>query len=91
MVRFCKIATYIFFLYSILSCSNKEEFLIKGEILNLKNPHILVTWLSADTVAIDTIHVDVKGKFSYKNKIDTLTTFSLYLNNYESAAVVFAD
>jgi len=91
MVRFCKIATYILILYSVLSCKNEEEILIRGEISNLENPYILVTWLSADTLAIDTINVDPKGKFNYKNQIDTLTTFSLYLNNYESAAVVFAD
>lgn len=65
--------------------------MIRGEISNLENPYILVTWFSADTLAIDTVNVDTKGKFSYSNHIDTLTTFSLYLNNYESAAVVFAD
>ena len=91
MVRFCKIVIYIFILYSILSCKNGEEVLIRGEISNLENPFILVTWLSGDTLATDTINVDVKGRFNYKNPIDTLTTFSLYLNNYESAAVVFAD
>ena len=91
MVRFCKIVTYILILYSVLSCKNEEEILIRGEISNLRNPYILVTWLSADTLAIDTINVDPKGRFNYKNQVDTLTTFSLYLNNYESAAVVFAD
>ncbi|SEA24116.1 protein of unknown function [Porphyromonadaceae bacterium NLAE-zl-C104] len=91
MVRFCKIVTYILVLYCVLSCKNGEEVLIKGEISNLENPYILVTWLSADTLAIDTINVDTKGKFNYRNQIDTLTTFSLYLNNYESVAVVFAD
>ena len=31
------------------------------------------------------------GDFSYTVDIDTLTTFTIYMNNYESAAVVFAD
>ena len=65
--------------------------IIRGEISNLEVPYILVTYLSADTLAIDTVRVNTKGKFSYTNQIDTLTSFSLYLNNYESAAVVFAD
>lgn len=86
-----KIVTYIFILSFVLSCGNEKEMLIKGEIANLKDPYILVTRLSADTLAIDTVEVDAKGRFNYKNQIDTLTTFSLYMNNYESAAVVFAD
>ncbi len=91
MVRYCKIFIYLLILYSILSCKNEEEVLIRGEISNLEIPYILVTYFSADTLAIDTVHVDEKGKFNYKNRIDTLTSFSLYLNNYENAAVVFAD
>jgi peroxiredoxin len=64
---------------------------IRGEISNLEVPYILISYPSADTLALDTVTVDAKGKFHYENPIDTLTTFSLYLNNYESAAVVFAD
>lgn len=91
MVRFWKIFIYLLILYFVLSCKNEEGVLIRGEISNLEVPYILVTYFSADTLAIDTINVDTKGKFNYKNQIDTLTTFSLYLNNYENAAVVFAD
>lgn len=91
MVRYCKIIIYLLILYSVVACKNEEGILIRGEISNLEVPYILVTYLSADTLAIDTINVDTKGKFAYKNQIDTLTSFSLYLNNYESAAVVFAD
>jgi peroxiredoxin len=74
-----------------MSCGSEEGMLIRGEISNLEVPYILVSYLSADTLTIDTIRVDAKGKFNYENQIDTLTIFSLYLNNYESAAVVFAD
>lgn len=86
-----KIVVCLLILYSFISCSDEEGVSIRGEISNLKNPYILVTYFSEDSLAIDTISVDGKGKFNYKNQIDTLTTFSLYLNNYESAAVVFAD
>ena len=65
--------------------------MIKGEIKNLKTPYILASYLSADTLAIDTIAVDTRGRFNYQAHVDTLTTFSLYLNNYESTAVVFVD
>ena len=91
MISCCRIVVYLVILYSVISCRNEEGILIRGEISNLENPYILVTYLSADTLSIDTVDVDVKGKFVYKSHIDTLTTFSLYLNNYESAAVVFAD
>lgn len=74
-----------------ISCSNGYETVIKGEISNLDYPFLLATYLSSDTLAIDTIPVNKKGEFSYFVNIDTLTTFSLYMNNYESAAVVFAD
>lgn len=65
--------------------------LIKGEISHIDEPYILVTSFIADSLSIDTVSVDAKGKFTYKNEIDTLTIFSFYLNNYESVAVVFAD
>ncbi len=77
-------------LWFVTSC-HKEGALIKGEISNLKTPYILASYLSADSLVMDTIPVDQRGKFNYRTQIDTLTTFSLYLNNYESAAVVFAD
>lgn len=76
---------------AIFSCKNEKGVLIKGEISHLEVPYILVTCFSADTLSIDTVNVDPKGKFTYKIEIDTLTTFSLYLNNYESSTVVFAD
>lgn len=91
MVRVYKIVVYLVILLSVLSCKDKEEFLIKGEILNLKTPYVLASYFSADTLALDTVYVDSKGKFKYVNTIDTLTSFSLYLNDYENATVVFAN
>lgn len=65
--------------------------LIRGEISNLENPYILITSIAGDTFVMDTIDVDARGKFHYRGQIDTLTTYSLYFNNFESAAVIFAD
>lgn len=77
-------------MWGIASCKN-EGGVIKGEILNLDSPYILASYFAADSLVIDTISVGNKGKFKYPIDVDTLTTFSLYLNDYESAAVVFAD
>lgn len=74
-----------------ISCSKGDETVIKGKISNIDYPYLLATYLSSDTLVIDTIPVNNKGGFSYNVNIDTLTTFSLYMNNYESAAIVFAD
>jgi len=90
-VTWNKIFIYCFILWSAISCNSEEGTLIKGKIANLQYPYILASYLSADTLTLDTISVDSKGRFNYRSNIDTLTTFTLYLNNYESAAVVFAN
>ncbi|MCE5204997.1 MAG: DUF4369 domain-containing protein [Porphyromonadaceae bacterium] len=91
MGKWAKICIYCFILWSAVSCNREEGASIKGRITNLDFPYILASYLSADTLAIDTIATDSRGRFTYRCQIDTLTTFSLYLNNYESAAVVFAN
>lgn len=82
---------YFFIMGIMISCNSEEGTLIKGKIANLEYPYILASYLSADTLAVDTIPVNNNGRFSYRSHIDTLTTFTLYLNNYENMAVVFAD
>lgn len=91
MFKWNKILIYCFILWSTISCQHEDGTFIKGRITNLESPFILASYLSADTLAVDTIATDSKGRFSYRSHIDTLTTFSLYLNNYESTAVVFAN
>src|SRR5690554_57880 len=90
MTKFFFLIISCFILWGIASCKN-EGGVIKGEILNLDSPYILASYFAADSLVIDTISVGNKGKFKYPIDVDTLTTFSLYLNDYESAAVVFAD
>ncbi len=90
MMKSCLLITFCVCMV-VISCSNSDGTLIKGEISNLEYPYILSSYLSADTLVIDTILVDNRGKFNHSITIDTLTTFSLYMNNYESATVVFAD
>ncbi len=90
MTKYFFLIISCFILWGIASCKN-EGGVIKGEILNLDSPYILASYFAADSLVIDTISVGNKGKFKYPIDVDTLTTFSLYLNDYESAAVVFAD
>jgi peroxiredoxin len=91
MVKSAKILYFFFILLITVSCNSEEGTFIKGKISNLEYPYILASYLSSDTLAIDTISADRSGHFKYTSTIDTLTTFSLYLNNYESAVVVFAN
>ncbi len=75
----------------LFSCTNNENGIaLKGEISNLEDPEVLISYFAGDTLAIDTIMSDKRGRFTYKNTIDTLTVFSLYFNNQSSSAMVFA-
>lgn len=91
MVKCAETVIFFFILWVAISCNSEEGTLIKGKIANLEYPYILTSYLSGDTLTLDTIPVDRRGKFRYSSEIDTLTTFSLYFNNYESAVVVFAN
>jgi peroxiredoxin len=79
-------------IFSFVSCKKKSnKVIIKGEISNLETPYIIATHFSADSIVIDTIKTNPKGSFKYETKIDTLSTFTLYFNDYQSSTVVFAD
>lgn len=80
----------LFTLWMALSCGSREGTSISGRIDHLDSTYILATYLSYDSLAIDTIPVDAKGRFNYVTNTDTLTAYSLYLDHYESAVVVFA-
>ncbi len=90
MLKYLSLILSCFVFWVFTSC-REEGGAIKGEISNLKTPYILASYLKVDSLAMDTIFVDKKGKFNYQTDVDTLTTFSLYLNEYEGVAVVFAD
>ena len=83
MMVFCMV-------WGLTSCRNDRGW-IKGEIANLEAPYLLAAYLAEDTLEVDTVHVDKKGRFSFQTRVDTLTAFSLYLNDYEASTVVFAD
>lgn len=85
ILTFCLLSLFLF------SCKKEGNVTIKGEIQNLESPYILASYISADTLALDTISVSTKGRFKYHNSIDTLTVFTLYFNDFSSSAVVFAE
>lgn len=76
-------------LLSAVSCRNGDGTVIKGDISNLSNPYILASYISIDSLVVDTIPVYDLGRFNYTVNIDTLTAFTLYFN--ESSTVVFAE
>jgi hypothetical protein len=76
----------------LLSCKNGTSVTIKGKISNLESPYILVSYISADTLAIETILVENnRGRFTYTANIDTATVVTLFLNDFQSSVVIFAD
>ncbi|HHU97455.1 MAG: DUF4369 domain-containing protein [Bacteroidota bacterium] len=79
-----------FMVWSLASC-REEGGVIKGEIANLETPYLVAAYLVEDTLEVDTVQVDKKGRFSFRTQVDTLTAFSLYLNDYDGSTVVFAD
>lgn len=97
MIEFTKPSTmrkyYIVIIYFIifliaLSCNKGDGTVIKGNISNVSESFILASYLSSDSLIIDTIPV-YNSKFNYNVDIDTLIAFSLYMN--EGSTVVFAD
>ena len=89
MGKYYIISLSIIYLLFALSCKKGDDTVIKGDIANLSDSYILASYLSSDSLIIDTIPVYDNSKFNYKVNIDTLITFSLYMN--ESSTVVFAD
>lgn len=90
MAKYLGILLFIVTLCMALSCGRPEGTIISGKIHNLTQPYILATYLSSDSLTVDTVDVDAKGRFSYLSNPDTLTAYSLYLDQFESSIVVFA-
>lgn len=76
----------------VTSCSkNPKEFEIKGELDNVEGDHFFMSHEVGDSVFIDTVAINTKGKFSFRGEIDTLTEFSLYFNKNTKSTFVLAD
>ncbi len=93
MIR-TKIIIFYFVIVALLlfSCNNKGDItIIKGTITNLDNSEILLSYFIDDSIVVDTVYANPKGDFTYKCSLDTLTSFSVYLNEQSSAILVFAN
>ena len=70
---------------------NPNAFAMKGQLENLENKEIFVTFLSSDSLVVDTVFSSEKGTFRYEAQLDTLTAFTLYFNNRQSSLMIFGD
>lgn len=59
---------------------NPDVFEITGKLDNLEGVNFYVSHERGDSVIIDTVQIGKGGAFSFEGKVDTLTTFCLYLN-----------
>lgn len=76
----------------LFSCQKDDnKLVIEGELLNLTTPYVIASSRVSDTIRVDTIFVDKKGRFSYTQNVDTTTIFTLYFNDYNSSTLVFSD
>jgi len=76
----------------LFSCNKRNGGLvIEGEIANLTNPYVIASFSNSDTICIDTISVNEKGKFSFYQDIDMETVFTFYFNDFNSSTIVFSE
>ena len=73
------------------SCNKGGAVQINGNVSNLIDQEILISYFKSDSIVVDTVWSKSNGRFQYRNQIDTLTSFSLYFNDQSSSVVVFAN
>lgn len=86
------ILSLLLFSLVLFSCQKDDnKLVIEGELSNLTTPYFLASSRVSDTIRIDTVYVDEKGKFSYIQHVDTSTIFTFYFNDFNSSTIVFSD
>jgi len=70
---------------------NNEEIVIKGELVNLESPFVIATYRLSDSIRVDTIEVDKKGRFSFVQHLDTNSIVTFYFNEFHSSTVVYLE
>ena len=86
------ILSLLLFSLVLFSCQKDDnKLVIEGELSNLITPYFLASSRVSDTIRVDTIYVDEKGKFSYIQHVDTSTIFTFYFNDFNSSTIVFSD
>lgn len=86
------ILSLLLFSLVLFSCQKDDnQLVIEGELSNLTTPYFLASSRVSDTIRVDTVYVDEKGKFSYIQHVDTSTIFTFYFNDFNSSTIVFSD
>ena len=86
------ILSLLLFSLALFSCQKEDNRLvIEGELSNLITPYVIASSRVSDTIRVDTIYVDKKGKFTYIQNVDTSIIYTFYFNDFESSTLVFSD
>lgn len=90
-IKFVIVSFVVAFILLMFSCNSRDDqTIIKGNIANLDNSEVLVTYFISDSLVIDTTWTNIKGDFTYECKIDTLTSFTLYFDAQNLSVMLFA-
>jgi len=76
-----KIAHYIcllFLVFIVISCEDKNSYVLKGNIGGLKNPQLYI--VSGEKLHVDTIRTR-SGKFTYRGVSQTVEPLLIYMEN----------
>lgn len=74
-----------------IACKQNNSVRLHGELTGLETDTVYLSYLDADTLRIDTIATSEAGKFKWANPVDTLTMFTLFLNDNQSSIVIYAN
>ena len=86
------IINILFFSFFFFACNNNnEEVVIHGELVNLDSPFVIASYRLSDTIRVDTIEVDNKGRFSFVQHLDTNAIVTFYFNDFHSSTVVYLE
>lgn len=84
---------FLLLIAGLVSCGekNKEGFTVEGNLENIEGGYFIAAREFRDSMIVDTVHVDDKGRFTIKGDVDTLSTLSIYMNNNSRYTYFFVD
>jgi len=91
-IKYLSFIIILFVIFISGSCKKESvEFTVKGNLANVESGYFFIILDNNDSLKIDSVYVDDKGGFIYKNHIDTLTMASLFFNNNSLGTSIFID
>ena len=82
---------FIISLFLFACNKNNDEIVIQGELLNLESPFVLASYRLSDSIRVDTLEVDKRGRFSFAQQLDSNTVVTFYFNDFHSSTVVYTE